>query len=246
MVMKVKWVGIDWGQTFLDGLGQRTYLLIGDTSKDLGEPELVEERCHKWRIMREKYGSYARIKEGHKPEAMNYIFDDHPGAMEMFSATEQRLVKPALGAIEALQYLRDQGIDIAIVTEMKKPLGDISKDMTARFLKDKNLTGYIWEIVTPQGRVDLRDGSVDSRYKGTSKEQGSLYDVLAEELLERGIKTSEAVMIGDKESSDLTPAQKRGFKAIHYIGIIYHGPSNADFTIRHFSELENILVGEKT
>ena len=31
---------------------------------------------------------------------------------------------------------------------------------------------------------------------------------MAEDLTKRGIKTSEAVMVGDKEWSDLTPAQK--------------------------------------
>ena len=78
---------------------------------------------------------------------------------------------------------------------------------------------------------------------GFSKEKGDLFDVLKEDLLKRGIKTSEAVMVGDKEWSDLTPAQKRGFKAIHYTGYIFHAPSKADYTIGHFSELKDIIKG---
>ena len=104
---------------------------------------------------------------------------------------------------------------------------------------------YFDELITPQGRFSLRNGSVDLKYKGSSKEEGNLYDLLAEDLLRRGIETSEAVMVGDKEWSDLTPAQKRGFKTIHYMGYIYNAPSNADFTIRHFSELKEIIRGVK-
>jgi FMN phosphatase YigB (HAD superfamily) len=52
-------------------------------------------------------------------------------------------------------------------------------------------------------------------------------------------------MIGDKEWSDITPALKRGLRTIQYIGFIYRAPSNAEFTIRHFSELKNIITGVK-
>ena len=56
VTMYAKWVGIDFGQTLMDSSPERTYWMIGDTSKELGEPELVEERCHRWRMMKEKYG----------------------------------------------------------------------------------------------------------------------------------------------------------------------------------------------
>jgi FMN phosphatase YigB (HAD superfamily) len=48
-------------------------------------------------------------------------------------------------------------------------------------------------------------------------------------------------MVGDKEWSDITPAQKRGFQAIHYSGYVYHAPSNATYEIRHLSELKDII-----
>jgi len=129
------------------------------------------------------------------------------------------------------------------VAELRRTFGPIGTDQVSRFLRAQKLIDYFDELICPQGKVNLRDNSIDPRYKGFSKEEGTLYDVLAEDLAQRGIKTSEAVMVGDKEWSDLTPAQKRGFKAIHYIGSIYHAPSNADFTIRHFSELKALIRG---
>ena len=243
MVIQAKWVGIDFGQTLLDSSPERTYWMIGDTSKELGEPELVEERCRRWRVMKEKYGTWPVIKEKHRPEIVSYVFDDRPGAGEIFSVIEQKYLKVADGAIDAIKYLRDQGIEVSVVAELKRTLGPIGTDMVSRFLVNQNVIEYFDELITPQGKINLRNGSADLSYKGSSKEEGNLYDLLAKDLLKRDIKTSEAVMVGDKEWSDLTPAQKRGFKAIHYMGYIYLAPSNADFKIRHFSELKEIIRG---
>ena len=243
MVIQAKWVGIDFGQTFMDSSPERTYWMIGDTSKQLGEPELVAERCRRWRVMKEKYGSYPVIKEKARPEIVSYVFDDRPGAGEIFSGIEQKYLKVADGAVDALKYLKDQGIEVSIVAELKRTLGPIGTDMVSKFLVNHKVLEYFSELITPQGKVNLRDGAVDLSYKGSSKEEGNLYDVLAADLLKRGIKTPEAVMVGDKEWSDLTPAQKRGFQTIHYMGYIYHAPSNASFKIRHFSELKKIIKG---
>ncbi len=245
MALNAKWVGIDFGQTLCDSSPERTYWMIGDTSKDLGEPDLVDERCQRWRVMKEKYGTWSAIKEKHRPEIISYVFDDRPRAGEIFAVTEQKYLKLADGAIDALEYLRSQGIEVSVVAELKRTFGPIGTDQVSRFLKNQNVVNYFNELITPQGKVNLCDGSMDSKYKGFSKEEGNLYDVLAKDLQERGIDTSDAVMVGDKEWSDITPAQKRGFKTIHYIGYIFHTPSNADFTIRHFSELKEKIKGPK-
>jgi len=245
MALEAKWVGVDFGQTLMDSSSERTYWMIGDTSKELGEPELVGIRCHRWRVMKEKYGSYPAIKEKHRPEIVSYVFDNRPGAGEVFSVIEQKYLKVADGAIDAVRYLRDQGIEVSIVAELKRTLGPIGTDLVSSFLKVHDIMHYFDELITPQGKIDLRTGVADLTYKGKSKEEGDIYDVLVEDLGKRGIKPSEAVIVGDKEWSDITPAQKRGFKAVQYIGYIYHGPSNAEFTIHHFSELQAIITGVK-
>jgi FMN phosphatase YigB (HAD superfamily) len=241
MVIRAKWVGIDFGQTLMDSSPERTYWMIGDTSKELGEPELVEERCHRWRRMKEKYGSYPIIKERARPEIMTYVFDDRPDVAQIFSRIEQGYLKIADGAIDAIRHLRDQGIEVSIVAELKRTLGPIGTDMVSAFLMRQGVIEYFDELITPQGKIDLSSGETDLRYKGLSKEDGNLYDLLAEDLLSRGIEPKYAVMVGDKEWSDITPAQKRGFQAIQYYGYIFHAPSNASCEIRHLGELQNII-----
>ena len=245
MITGVKWCGVDFGQCLMDPSGLRNYLVVGDVCKELGEPELIEERIHRYRVLKEKYGSYGAIKEGHRDEILRYVFDDNSFAMKIFSAKEQEHLSVAEGAEDALVYLRDQDIQRAVVAELKKTLGPIGSDIATRFLKHKGLLQYFDEMFTPQGKIDLHDGSSDMRYKGKTKEEGLLYDELAQELLMRGIQTSDAVMIGDKPWTDINPANERGFKTIQFIGYINYGSSEADFVISHFGELKEIIKGVK-
>lgn len=230
----------------MDPSGLRNYLVIGDVCKELGEPEFIDERIHRYRVLKEKYSSYGAIKEGHRDEILSYVFNDNAQAMEVFSLKEQEHLKPAEGAEDALKYLRDQGISMAVVAELKKTLGPVGSDIVTRFLQTKGLLQYFDELITPQGKVNLHDGSADTRYKGKTKEEGTLYDELAEDLLARGIKMSQAVMIGDKIWTDITPAKKRGFKTIQYIGYMNYGTSEADFVVSTFHELKQVIEGVKT
>ena len=245
MSIQAKWVGIDFGQCLCDGSPERTYWMIGDTCKDLYQPEFIDVCCHRWRTLKEKYGTWAAIKEGHRDEIVSYVFAGHPDAAAIFPKIEQKYLKVAEGALDAIQYLREQGIEVSVVAELKRTLGPIGTDQVSLFLKNQKVIHLFNELITPQGRVNLRDGSVDNRYKGLSKENGTLFDLLVKDLDQRGIKPSQAVMVGDKEWSDITPAQKRGLKAIQYIGFLNLAPSKADYTIRHFSELKNIISGVK-
>ncbi len=241
MTFEVKWVGFDFGQCMMNPTGLRNQLVIADVSKELGEPELSEERVHKYRVLKEKYGSYSAVKEGHRDEIMSYVFDGREDAREIFSAKEQEHLSMGAGLEEALCYLRDEGIHIAVVAELKKTLGAMGTDIVTRFLVNKGLTDYFEELVSPQGKIDLKDGSIDLAYKGKTKEAGTIYDELCGALEKRGIKPDECVMIGDKLATDIIPARKRGIKTIQYTGYVDMGSNEADCKIESFHELKEII-----
>jgi phosphoglycolate phosphatase-like HAD superfamily hydrolase len=221
--------------------GLRNHLVIGDVCKEMGEPELVAERIHKYRRMKERYGNYSVIKEGHRGEIMSFVFDGRPEAEEQFAIKEQNHLSMGPGLIETLDYLVEQGIRLSVVAELKKTLGPIGTDNVSRFLTRQNLVKYFGEMITPQGMVNLKDGARDLKYKGKTKEEGTLYDELVKDLRDWGIEPSEGVMVGDKIATDILPARKRGFKTIQYTGYIDYGPSEADTRIHDFRELKEII-----
>lgn len=245
MCMEVKWCGFDYGQCIMEPGGLRNPRLFGDIYKELGKPELISEKIRKYRILKEKYGSYGRIKEGHRDEIYRFVLDDDPDAIELFGKKEQELLDMGAGLEDALAYLQEQGIELQVVSEMKKTLGDVGTDIVSRFLRRRGLVKYFDELVTPQGKMNLVTHDVDLKYKGHTKKAGTLYDVLAEELKERGIEPHEAVMVGDKPETDINPAHERGFKTIKYTGFIDLGESNADVEINHFKELKTLLKRKK-
>lgn len=237
----MKWCGFDYGQCIMEPGGLRNLRVFGDIYKELGKPELVPEKILKYRRLREKYGSYGRIKEGHRDEIYSFVLDNDPAAIELFGQKEQELLDMGAGLKEALAYLQSQGIELQVVSEMKKTLGPVSGHVISRFLKSRGLVAYFKELVTPQGKINLVDDSVDLRYLGHTKENGALYDVLARELGERGIAPEEAVMVGDKPETDINPPHDRGFKTIQYTGFVDLGESRADLRISSFLELKTIL-----
>ena len=243
--MEVKWCGFDYGQCIMEPGGLRNPRVFGDLYKELGKPELIQEKIFRYRILKEKYGTYGRIKEGHRDEIYSFVLDNDPTAIELFSRKEQELLDMGVGLEDALVYLQSQGIELQVVSEMKKTLGPVGTDIVSRFLKRRGLVCYFKELLTPQGKINLIDDSVDPRYLGYTKESGTLYDVLVQELAEKGIAPDEAVMVGDKPETDINPAHDRGFKTIQYTGFVDLGNSKADLRINSFMELKTILKKKK-
>ena len=243
MVIEVKWCGFDFGQCIMEPGGLRNPLVFGDICKELGKPELIPDKMRRYRILKEKYGTYGRIKEGHRDEIHSYVLDNDPEAMELFSEQEQKRLAIAEGLVDALEYLKTQGIELQVISEMKKTLGPVGTDLVSKFLKGKGLVKYFKELITPQGKIDLQYDTLDPRYKGRTKKDGSLYDVLVQELKEQGIAPQEALMVGDKPETDIDPAHGRGFKTIQYTGYYDFGNSKADVVISSFEELKKIVKG---
>jgi FMN phosphatase YigB (HAD superfamily) len=240
-VLDIKWCGFDYGQCIMEPGGLRNPLVFGDIYKQLGRPELIADRIRRYRVLKEKYGTYGRIKEGHRDEIYGFVLEDDPAAIQLFASKEQELLDVGEGLVDALQSLQEQGIELAVVSEMKKTMGAVGTDIVSRFLKERGLVRFFRYLVTPQGKIDLVHDTVDERYLGRTKEEGTLYDVLAEELRERGIQPHEAAMVGDKPATDIEPARLRGFKTVQYKGFVDLGPSGADAVITRFSELPGIL-----
>jgi FMN phosphatase YigB (HAD superfamily) len=245
MILEVKWCGFDFGQCIMDPGGLRNYLVFGDIYKELGKPERIPDKMRKYRILKEKYGTYGKIKEGHREEIYSFVLEDDPRAIELFSKKEQEYLRTAEALEDALEYLQSQGIELQVISEMKKTLGPVGTDFVSTSLKTRGLVKYFKELITPQGKINLQNDTLDSKYKGYTKEDGTLYDVLAQELKERGIETREAVMVGDKPETDINPAHDRGFKTIQYIGYIDFGKSKADVVIASFDELKTILCKKR-
>lgn len=239
--MEVKWCGFDYGQCIMEPGGLRNPLLYGNLYKALGKPELIPDKIRKYRMLKEKYGTFSLIKEGHRDEIYSFVLDDDQEAIDLFGQLEQDLLDMGDGLEGALDYLQAQGIELQVVSEMKKTMGAVGTDIVSRFLKRRGLVKYFKELVTPQGKITLEDNSIDLKYKGFTKKEGTLYDVLAQELKERGIEPHEAVMVGDKPETDIDPAHDRGFKTIQYTGFIDLGESKADMVIHSFDELKEIL-----
>jgi FMN phosphatase YigB (HAD superfamily) len=239
--MDVKWAGFDFGQCIMEPGGLRNPRLFSELYKELGKPELIPDKIRKYRRLKEKYGSYGGLKEGHRDEIHSYVLDGDPEAIALFSRKEQELLDMGDGLLDALDYLQSQGIELQVVSEMKKTLGPVGTDIVSKFLIGKGLTKYFRELVTPQGKMDLIDKTVDPKYKGFTKEEGTIYDVLKQELAEKGIKPEEAVMVGDKPSTDINPAAQRGFRTVKYTGFVDLGPSKAEVTIDSFTELKTLL-----
>jgi FMN phosphatase YigB (HAD superfamily) len=241
MVMEVKWCGFDFGQSLMDPRELKAQRLFGDLCKELGRPELIQEKIRNFRILKEKYGSRSRINEEHRDEICSFVLDNDPKAIELFGQKEQDLMDTAEGLEDALDYLQSEDIELWVVSELKKTLGPVGTDHVSQFLRGRGLVKYFKELVTPQGKIHLKNDSVDPRYKGCTKREGTIYDVLSQDLKEQGIEPHEAVMMGDRPETDINPAHDRGFKTIQYTGFIDLGESKADLVICSFEELKTIL-----
>jgi ribonucleotide monophosphatase NagD (HAD superfamily) len=214
----------------MEPTGLRTYLLLGDVLKAQGRPERIPEVVRKFRIVVEAHGGHSLLKESHRDKIHSFVFGGDDEAMELFNSMEKDYLSVGEGAEEALTY-------------MKKTLGKVGKDAVSRFLNGKKLIRHFECMYTPQGKIDLKSGSIDESYKGKTKESGQLYERLLEELKGQGIKPGEMIMVGDKIETDINPSRRLGIKTVQYTGYIDQGPSEADYRVSSFFELKDLLKG---
>ena len=241
LILEVKWCGLDYGETIMNSENLTNALVFGDIYKILGEPERIPDKIRKYRILKEEYGTYPQIHEGHKDELFEFVLDNDPEAIAVYKKKEQEVMIPQEGAEDALAYLCSEGIEVYMVSELIQSPDPLGKDAISRFLKRQRIKKYFDGLITPVGKIDFRTNTVDLKYKGSTKAEGTIYDLIAQELIERGIQPHEAVMVGDRPATDITPAHKRGFKTIQYAGFTDLGRSEADAVISSLEELKIIL-----
>ena len=241
MILEVKWCGFDYGETIMNAENVRNAVVFGDIYKALGKPELIADKLKKYRILKEKYGTYPHVHEGHKDELFEFALDNEPAAIALFKQKEQEVLDTGEGVEDALAYLRSEGIEVYMVSEMKQSPDPLGSDHITRFLIKHGILEHFHGLITPLGKIDFRTNTVDLKYKGSTKAEGTLYDLIAQELKARGIEPHEAVMVGDRPNTDINPAHARGFKTIQYTGFANEGKTEADAVIRSFDELKNIV-----
>ncbi len=238
----IKWVGIDYGQCLMTPSSLRNPRMFGDIAKLVGKHEMIPVWIDRMRRLKEKYKSYSLIKEGHKDEIKSWVLDNDHEAYEIFNQKEQELLALAPGAHEFTLWINKKGLKPWIVSELKKTLGRVGSDAITRFLINKGMLEHFSYFVTPQGKVDLSTGESFSCYEGTSKQSGTLYDLLMKELAEEGIEPQDCVMIGDKLSTDIVPPKERGFVTIQYTGHIDMGPcESTDYYAKDWFEVKEIM-----
>lgn len=237
----VKWCGFGYAQCVMWPGDLWSPLIFGDTYKELGRPELIADKIHKYRILKEKYGDRRFLEEGPPDELRTFVFDNQAEAVRTFGRYELDLLDKGEGLDEALAYLQAQRIELEVVSETRKSMGPGSVDIVLKFLKSRKLDKYFRRLITPQGKIDLEDDTVDLRYDGRFKRDGTLFDTLVRELSEKGVKPHEAVLVGAVPDTDINPAHERGLKTIQYTGFVDLGQSKADAAISSFRELKEIL-----
>ena len=241
MVLEIKWCGFDYGECIMNADNVRNAILFGDIYRELGRPELISDKIRKYRVLKENYGGYPGLHEGHRDDIYAYVLDGDSEAVALFEQKELELKTTGEGLEDALAFLKSEDIDLYVVSEMKKSPEPLGSDPITRFITTQGILKYFKGLITPVGKIDYSNNDVDLKYRGFTKAEGTLYDVLARDLEDRGIRTHEAVMVGDRPNTDISPAHQRGFKTIQYTGFIDNGQSNADLVISSFGELKTIL-----
>ncbi|NLT35720.1 MAG: HAD family hydrolase [Gaiellales bacterium] len=240
---KIRWIGIDYGQCIMTPASLRNPLMFGDIAKLRGKQEEAARFIQRMRRLKEKYGTISKIKEGHKDEIESFVLDGDHEAMLIFGEKEQELLGMAPGLLEFLKWVNEHGIRPSIVSELKKTLGPVGSDMITLYLNRKGIIDHFEYFITPQGKMKLSTEEQDLRYKGTSKENGTLYDELVKDLGEQGISPEECLMIGDKWSTDIKPPKQRGWTTIQYTGHIDMGQcEEADYYAKDFYEVQDIVA----
>jgi len=204
MTLNIKWLGVDFGQCIMDPSVLRNPLMFGEIMRDLGRPEEIAERIHRYRRMKEKYQNYSLIKEGHRPEIREYILLRWKDGIQEVSA----LAPEAKGLLRYYTIVRieeygrlavdsDEDYPELIIIE-RKPR-ELAEIVLAEY------SGARQYVLTPIG-AHHEGGRTDHRFDFTEAE-GGLDDLVSQlrEVLQDRNKEAKALvtMSGKQKISEL-------------------------------------------
>ncbi len=231
----MKWAGFDFGQCLMDSSNRKIeyWMAAVFIDEEKERSGIIEEKVRLYKDLIEKYGDFRRLHEKGRHEVEEKVLENNPCLIKRYYEVEQKLLKPADGIYEALKYLKSNGYRIDVVSDMG------ALKVIVNFLNNYNLRQFFSNVYSPLG-VLRENGEIDESFKGVSKEDGSIYKKLKEDLEKSGIDMNHAYMIGDHPVKDIEMAKKFGFKTIHY-AVKGKESDHADFVIKNFLELTSIL-----
>jgi len=246
----IRWCGFDFGLTIVNTLTlyNDTVEIIKEVYNELGKTPIINERLKRLNEILLKCPYDERLLDGivdqDKIEFMErhfrlkqllhkniqlfykYTFDNDPRAITLFNekrALVYRNFKPAVGLKECLMKLRDKGVDTNIVSDVES---ESERDLISKFLVANDLAQYFSEVITNYGKIK-KNGDIDLSYRGLKKSDGSIYKKISRDIQSNGIKSSQALIIGDRPVEDIEKPAQYGFKTVQYIGIINREHSKA-------------------
>ena len=116
MVLEIKWCGFDYGECIMNADNVRNAILFGDIYRELGRPELISDKIKKYRVLKENYGGYPGLHEGHRDDIYAYVLDGDSEAIALFEQKELELKTTGEGLEGALAFLLFLGEEQCKVT----------------------------------------------------------------------------------------------------------------------------------
>jgi len=241
--LTIRWYGLDYGETVMNPFTLHQSALIREIYRSVGKEDEAEEHVKRWYALRDSVGSRFSVPDLRVREVKQYargriyseVLDGDPEAVRLFEEGEPKRFAPTEGIGKTLLRVRSAGAAVSIVSEASSASAVMA---IVLFLRTHRLSAFFDELITPAGRFDAEGSMKGGEFLGKTKRDGTIYDQLAERLMERGIPTKEAMMVGDDPLLDVRKAKEKGFLATQFMGVVDRGASpSADYVIRTWDEL---------
>lgn len=239
--MRIRWYGLDFGETIMNPFTLHQSAVIREVYRNLGREGEAEERVQKWYALRDRFGSpddpthvrVRHVKQYERPIIYSDVLDGDAEAIRLFETGESKGFAPAKGIELALRRLKSNGTVPAIVSESAEKQAVLA---IIRFLDVHGLGSLFSEVITPAGRFGVGGELLGSEFVGKTKKDGTIYEELRTYLEKLGTKSGQAAIVGDDPVLDIANAKPRGFVTVQYTGIINRGTSAmADYVFDDWS-----------